>query len=164
MPFAFIDRDTDQERRTRIRAFRNFTGGEEFFRDHFPGYPTVPGSLLLESLTQAATALIEASEGFQQKALPVLIERAKYRHRVKPGDRLDMEGSVVEWSEQTVRTDFEGRVNGDVAIHADITMAVIPIEKVYRDRAVREIVLVIYRDLLEGARLSGFEKGIQGLP
>ncbi len=164
MPFVFIDRITELERRTRIKAFRNFTVGEEIFRDHFPGYPTVPGSLLLESLTQVATALIEASEGFRMKALPALIERAKYRRRVKPGDRLDVEGRVVEWGERTVRTDFEGRVEGDVAVHAEITMAMIPLESVFRDQAVRDAMLMIYRDLLEGTRLSGFEKGVQGLP
>lgn len=164
MTFLFIDRVTEVERRQRIKAFRNFTAGEEIFRDHFPGYPTVPGSLLLESLSQVATALIEASEGFRKKALPVLVERAKYRRRVKPGDRLDMEGSVTEWGEQTVRTDFEGRVDGAVVIHAEIVMAMIPFESVFRDPATRQMVLALYRDLLEGAQLRGFERGIEGLP
>ncbi len=163
MTFLFIDRITELVRRTRITAYRNFSSGEDIFRDHFPGYPTVPGSLLLESLTQAATALIEASEGFRQKALPVLVERVKYRRRVKPGDRLDMEGRVVEWGEQIVRTDFEGRVDGAVVIHAELTMAVMPFESVFRGAETRALVMEIYRGFLEGAKLGGFEKGIEGL-
>ncbi len=156
MPFIFIDRIIELERHSRIKAFRNFSTGEEVFRDHFPGYPTVPGSLLLEALTQTASALIEVSQEFQKKSLPILVERVKYRRRVKPGDRLSMEGEVLEWSEQTVRTDMIGRVDGDLVIHAEITFGLKPIEAVYPDSTMREIVKAVYRSLLDGAEVRGF--------
>jgi hypothetical protein len=115
---------------------------------------------LLEALTQAATALIEVSEEFQKKSMPVLVDRVKFRRRVKPGDRLSMEGRTVERSEQTVRTDMVGRVDGEFVIHAEITFALKPLEEVYRDSTIREIIKGLYRDLLDGAEVRGFAESM----
>ena len=49
-PFLLVDRVVEMERRKRIVAIKNVTVNEPFFQGHFPGYPIMPGVLLLEAL------------------------------------------------------------------------------------------------------------------
>lgn len=157
MAFSFVDRILSLERCSGIRAQRCFSSGEELFRDHFPGNPIVPGSLLLESLTQAATVLIEVSEDCKRKAVPVFVDHLKYRRKVRPGDVLEMEGRTLEWEDDVVRTDMAGRVGGDVVVQAVIAFALLPVEEIHRGAADREAVRTRYRNLLDGAAIRGFE-------
>ena len=57
-PFLLVDRVIEMERKKRIVAIKNVTVNEPFFQGHFPGYPIMPGVLLLEALAQAGCILV----------------------------------------------------------------------------------------------------------
>ena len=52
-PFLLIDRVIELERSKRIVAIKNVTINEPFFNGHFPGYPIMPGVLVVEAMAQA---------------------------------------------------------------------------------------------------------------
>lgn len=56
-PFLLVDKVTELERNTRIKAIKNVTFNEPYFMGHFPGRPVMPGVLILEALAQAAGLL-----------------------------------------------------------------------------------------------------------
>src|SRR5262249_61084178 len=56
-PFLLIDRVIEIERKKRIVAIKNVTANEPHFAGHFPGYPIMPGVLIVEAIEQAAGAL-----------------------------------------------------------------------------------------------------------
>src|SRR5262245_43068082 len=89
MRFTLIDRITDLEPGKRIEAVKNLTMAEEYLAEHFPGFPVLPGVLMLEAVTQAGAWLIRATEDFQHSV--VLLKEAKavkYGHFVTPGKQL----------------------------------------------------------------------------
>src|SRR5512140_2782338 len=88
MRYLLIDRVTDLEINRKLRAIKNAALSEDVYSDHFFGYPVMPGALMIESLAQAGTILLEVSCRWTQKAVLVMVEKAKFRSFVRPGDQL----------------------------------------------------------------------------
>src|ERR1700674_4673926 len=104
MRFVLIDRIDRLEPGRRAEGHKLVAPDEDYFRDHFPGYPLVPGVLVLESLAQLGGRLVEASvrEATGRRVLPMLakFEHAKLVRPVRPGDRLDLSvESVAIWGD-----------------------------------------------------------------
>src|SRR3954470_19470904 len=57
-PFLLIDRVVEMTRRERIVAIKNVTANEPFFQGHFPGFPIMPGVLIVEAMAQAGGTLL----------------------------------------------------------------------------------------------------------
>ena len=57
-PFLLIDRVVELARRERIVALKNVTVNEPYFQGHFPGFPIMPGVLMVEAIAQAGGALL----------------------------------------------------------------------------------------------------------
>ena len=96
-PFLLIDRVIDITRGQRIVAIKNVTVNEPFFQGHFPGYPIMPGVLIVEAIAQAGGALLMSEIEDRDSKLMVFtgVERAKFRRPVLPGDQLRIEVTVL---------------------------------------------------------------------
>src|SRR5699024_6762620 len=91
-PICYIDYVDELEPGQRIVATKNVTINESFFRGHFPGDPTMPGALIIETLAQAASILILKSPEFVGKTAYLgSVRDAKFREKVRPGDVLKLE-------------------------------------------------------------------------
>jgi 3-hydroxymyristoyl/3-hydroxydecanoyl-(acyl carrier protein) dehydratase len=94
MRFVLLDRVVALEPARRLRATKVFAPDDEYLADHFPGYPVIPGVLLTEAMGQAGGWLIQHHLGFSQLVLLVMIEHAKFRRPVLPGQELDIEAEL----------------------------------------------------------------------
>lgn len=94
MRFILIDRFLEIDPGRSARATKTFSPDDEIFRDHFPGMPIVPGSLILEAMTQAAGSMIVAGRGTASWPLPVMIQSAKYRSAALPGEEIVIEAEL----------------------------------------------------------------------
>jgi 3-hydroxyacyl-[acyl-carrier-protein] dehydratase len=94
MRFILIDRIETLEPGRRITGYKQIDPNEDYFADHFPGFPVVPGVLALESLAQIGGRLVEATvrEQSSRRVLPMLakVDSAQFRQAIRPGDRLDL--------------------------------------------------------------------------
>jgi len=122
-PFLLIDRVIEIERKKRIVAIKNVTANEPHFAGHFPGYPIMPGVLIVEAIAQAGGALLLTEIPDREQKLMVFtgIERAKFRRPVTPGDQLRVEVDVLAWRTTAVRMQGHVWVEGKLACEATVT-------------------------------------------
>jgi UDP-N-acetylglucosamine acyltransferase len=145
-PFVLVDRITHFDPLTGLRAQKAVTGAEEFFVGHFPGAPVMPGVLLMESLAQAAGIwLLQSIDPTRNEVLVVGIDNAKFRKPVTPGDRLDLEISLIHKRGDLFRIKGEIKVNDQRVAEGRLLLTVSHL----RPPEVHETAIVA-----EGARLG----------
>lgn len=103
MRFFLLDRITHWDVGISAEGLKNVSLSEDFFDDHFPRRPVMPGVLILEGMAQLSGLLLETS--LQQKysrnakAVLTVLERTKFRALVKPGDSLLYRTEVMSLNE-----------------------------------------------------------------
>jgi 3-hydroxyacyl-[acyl-carrier-protein] dehydratase len=96
-PFLLLDRVASMEKGKEIVALKNVTINEDFFNGHFPGFPVMPGVLIVEAMAQAGGILALQDLGGElggRKIFFMSIEKARFRQPVVPGDQLRIEVSI----------------------------------------------------------------------
>ncbi|HXN41777.1 MAG TPA: 3-hydroxyacyl-ACP dehydratase FabZ [Myxococcaceae bacterium] len=114
-PFLLVDRVVEIIPRQKLVAYKNVTINEPFFAGHFPGHPVMPGVLILESLAQACAILAYKSADLdptREVSYLMAIDGAKFRKPVLPGDRLDLEVSVLKHKGAVWKQKGVASVNG----------------------------------------------------
>ncbi len=103
MRFFLIDRITRWDVGSAAEGLKNIALSEDFFDDHFPRRPVMPGVLILEGMAQLSGLLLEASLTRQYaksaKAVLTVLERTKFRALVKPGDTLEYRAEIASLNE-----------------------------------------------------------------
>ena len=92
-PFLLVDRVVEFEANKRVLAYKNVSNNEPFFAGHFPGYPVMPGVLVIEALAQAGGLLTQLSNhtGTEGKLFYLVkVDNARFSRMVVPGDRIDL--------------------------------------------------------------------------
>ncbi len=120
-PFLLIDEVTELVAGQSGRGLWRLTGNEPFFAGHFPGMPTLPGVLMIESLAQLGACAVLADERFAKK-LPLFggIDAARFRRQVGPGDTLELEVQLGRLSARAGKGHGKATVNGEIACEADL--------------------------------------------
>lgn len=93
-PFLLVDKIIELEPGKRSVGIKNVTMNEPFFQGHFPGFPVMPGVLIIEAMAQVAAILAyQTAEGGAKDKVSyfMAIDNARFRKPVKPGDTLRIE-------------------------------------------------------------------------
>lgn len=127
-PFLLIDKVVEFEAQKRLVAIKSVTINEPFFQGHFPGYPIMPGVLVVEAMAQAGGIIMTAAMPDRDQKLVVFsgIERAKFRRPVVPGDQLRIEVDVLAFRSRAGRIEGKAFVDGKLACEATLTCQVVP--------------------------------------
>ncbi len=124
MRYLMVDRVTSWESGKSMEGVKNVTLSEDFFEFHFPRFPVMPGSMILESLVQLSGWLEGASSGFSRWFLLEEVRSVKYYGFALPGDQIALrvesagaesglslfKGIATVGDERKVVVDFSGRV------------------------------------------------------
>lgn len=127
-PFLLVDRVLACEPGRFIRALKNVTYGEPFFPGHFPGFPVMPGVLIIEALAQTAAILSHVTRGTKPDAKSLIffagIDNARFRRQVLPGDQLVLEAEVVRIVRGIGKFTARALVDGELAAEGELMAAI----------------------------------------
>lgn len=123
-PFLFVDRVLEMSE-DRIRAAKEISPEEAFFKGHYPGNPIMPGVLICESIFQAGAILLSSIIGDVSGGVPVLtrIGNAKFKSMVRPGDTLELEAEVVERVSNAYFLKGKASVSGKTAVTVEFAVS-----------------------------------------
>jgi beta-hydroxyacyl-ACP dehydratase FabZ len=127
-PFLLVDRIVELELGKRVVGLKNVTINEPFFPGHFPGYPIMPGVLILEAMAQVGGFLLMRSLNAraEKKVLYFTgIDGARFRRPVVPGDQLVLEVDLLQLRRQMARMKGLALVDGKLAVEAEMSAVVV---------------------------------------
>jgi 3-hydroxyacyl-[acyl-carrier-protein] dehydratase len=127
-PFLLVDRVVEIDRDESGVGIKNVTINEPFFQGHFPGFPVMPGVLIVEAMAQTAGAICLNNAGVSNIPQIVYfmgIDNAKFRKPVLPGDQLRMHVKKVRSRGPVWRFSCEAKVNGQTVAEADISAMIV---------------------------------------
>jgi 3-hydroxyacyl-[acyl-carrier-protein] dehydratase len=132
-PIIMVDRVLEIEAGKRIVALKNVSINEPVFSGHFPGYPVMPGVLILEALAQAAAilAIVTWGETRPRDSLYYFagIDKARFKRVVEPGDQLRLEVDFKRELRNIVFFGAKALVQDQMACEADLMCAYGPMPK-----------------------------------
>jgi len=100
MRWIWIDKFEKFEINQSAVAIKNVSLAEEHLHDHFPGFPVMPASLMIEGMAQTAGILVGAARNFKEKVILAKIGKASFSRLVRPGEQLVYSAKIVNVSEQ----------------------------------------------------------------
>jgi 3-hydroxyacyl-[acyl-carrier-protein] dehydratase len=123
MRFVLVDRITELQTGQSLTAIKNLSLAEEYLADHFPGFPVMPGVLMLEALTQAGAWLVRDMEDFAHSV--VVLKKAKmikYGSFVEPGRQLQLKVTLISHDDREASFKGEGTIDGQVMVKGQLTL------------------------------------------
>lgn len=120
-PFLLIDRILELED-MRVVSIKNVTMNEPYFTGHFPGFPVMPGVLIIEAMAQTAGILVlnRIRNRAEKLVFLAMIEQARFRKPVVPGDQLRIEVIFLRLKPSVAKIHAVATVDGALVAEADL--------------------------------------------
>jgi beta-hydroxyacyl-ACP dehydratase FabZ len=120
-PMLLVDKIveiTDQA----IVGIKNVTFNEPHFTGHFPGFPVMPGVLIIEAMAQVSGILVGAVAPHTRGKIMFLasVDEAKFRKPVVPGDQLRIEMQLIRLKHTVAKIQGKATVDGQVVAEATL--------------------------------------------
>jgi 3-hydroxyacyl-[acyl-carrier-protein] dehydratase len=123
-PFLLVDRVVELEADRRIVGVKNVSSNERYFIAGPGGVPVLPASILTEAMAQAGAVLILSKPENRARLIYFMgIDRVRYRHPVRAGDQVLLEGTVVRLRSKMGSLRGVARVDGRVVCEGLMTFA-----------------------------------------
>jgi 3-hydroxyacyl-[acyl-carrier-protein] dehydratase len=123
-PFLLIDEITGLIPGQQAIAQLHLTGEEFWFSGHFPEYPLVPGSLIIEMIAQAAAVCaLSLPENSGKVVSLAAVDKARFRRKVFPEETLTVEAKIIKTRGNTKFVRGSAEVNGEAVLSANLVIA-----------------------------------------
>ena len=123
MRWIWIDRFVEFTSGKSATAVKALSQAEEHFAEHFPGFPVMPASLILEGLAQTGGILVGEANQFQEKVVLAKIPAAKFFRDAMPGDLLHYAVTIVDLRPQGAVVKGQVTSGSDLIAEAEIFFA-----------------------------------------
>lgn len=126
-PFLLVDELTELVPGERVAGLWHLTGDEYFWPGHFPGFPTLPGVLMVEALAQVGACAPLADPAHAGK-IPFFggVDKVKFRRQVSPGETLLLEVEFSRMSSRGGKGIGKASVDGETACTAELMVVLAP--------------------------------------
>src|SRR5262249_16792225 len=123
MRWFWIDRFVEFHSGSHARAIKNVTLAEDHLHDHFPGFPVMPGSLIIEGMAQTGGILLGEMTKFEAMVVLAKIPRVVFRSHVCPGDTVTYDVKLLDAREDGGVVDSRAHVGERLVAEAEIFFA-----------------------------------------
>src|SRR6516225_8794151 len=124
MRFNLVDRITEVQPGKSLRAVKNLTLGEEYLGDHFPGFPVMPGVLMLETLVEAGAWLLRLTDDFRHSVIALREARnVKYGNFMEPGRQMAVTVELTERGNGVASIKGKGEAEGQTTVSSRLVLA-----------------------------------------
>ncbi|HVI30536.1 3-hydroxyacyl-ACP dehydratase FabZ [Phenylobacterium sp.] len=127
-PFLLIDRAEEYRANESIVGIKCVTVNEPFFQGHFPGYPVMPGVLLIEAMAQTGAVLMSKSLEVDTTGKAIFFmsaDNCRFRSPVRPGDVVRMPVRVVRHRGDVFKFAGQALVGDKVAAECEFAAMVV---------------------------------------
>jgi 3-hydroxyacyl-[acyl-carrier-protein] dehydratase len=126
-PFLLVDKIIEMEWGKRAVGIKNVTANEPFFQGHFPGFPVMPGVLMIEAIAQVgALAVLGMPEHKGKIAFFAGVDEVRFKRQVVPGDTLRLEVTLTRVRGPNGQGVGEATVDGQMACRGSFMFALAP--------------------------------------
>jgi 3-hydroxyacyl-[acyl-carrier-protein] dehydratase len=126
-PFLFVDRISEIEYGKRAVGWIDDVGQHALILSgHFPGFPVLPGAILVEALAEVGAVAALGLEGYRGK-IGVLagLDGWKFRRMARPGDQVRLEAELLRLRGNFGKGSLRATVDGEVAAEGEMTFGII---------------------------------------
>ncbi|MBF0297558.1 MAG: 3-hydroxyacyl-ACP dehydratase FabZ [Oligoflexia bacterium] len=152
MRFFLIDKIIEIEVGIRARAIKNVSMSEDFFDDHFPSHPTMPGVLIIEGMAQLSGYLLyhslkKISPEQNRKAVMIAINKAKFREIVRPGHQIIYASTICSLDEVSAKVKVCASVEDRIVAEAELSFVMAENNSPILEKSLQEIFAFWSEDL-----------------
>jgi 3-hydroxyacyl-[acyl-carrier-protein] dehydratase len=123
MRWFWIDRFIEFESGRQAKAIKNITLAEEHLHDHFPGYPVMPGSLILEGMAQTGGILLGETHNFEHLVFLAKVPKFISHRPARPGDQLIYTAILLEARDEGGMVSVTAHCGPELVAEAEIVFA-----------------------------------------
>ena len=136
MRWDWIDRFIEFESGKQAKAIKAVSLAEDHLRDHFPSYPVMPKSLIIEGMAQTGGLLACEHGSFREKVVLAKIAKAKFHGEAFPGDTLIYTATVEYIKKDGAMVSAVAHKNGK--LHAEMEFVFAHLQEGHEDRTLFE--------------------------
>lgn len=120
MRWFWIDRFVEFESGKQARAIKNVTLAEEHLHDHFPGFPVMPASLMLEGMAQTGGILLGETHGFEHIVILAKVPKIVFHGWVEPGETIVYTARLIDARDEGGSVECVAHVGERLVAEAEI--------------------------------------------
>jgi 3-hydroxyacyl-[acyl-carrier-protein] dehydratase len=134
--FEMLDRVVEHDA-ARLVATARVPEASPVFEGHFPGFPLLPGVLMVECMAQASGWLLVTRLGFARMAVLAKLAEAKLRGMVRPGALLQVTAELIHEGSGYAVLRGTLEEGGARAAEAELTLRTLPFPSAELEAALR---------------------------
>ena len=142
--FQLIDRIVDINLADRkISTEATVPTTSTIFEGHFPGFPLMPGVLLIETMAQTSGWLVVAVNRFERMPFLAAVKDAKFRSFVAPDQKLSVEAELVHDGSGYAITKASIALGGKPVCDAELTFRIMDFPNIEMRDKMRETATLV---------------------
>lgn len=123
MRWFWIDRFIEFKHGVSAKSVKNVSLSEEHLHDHFPGFPVMPGSLMIEGMAQTGGILLGQTHGFKHMVILAKVPKMTFHSWAMPGDQLVYSAELVEAREEGGMVNVNAKCGDRLVAEGEIVFA-----------------------------------------